>query len=282
MATSNAPYAIPRSRALERARDLVKPVLRKMGPAYTYLASKWYWLKVFANYVAVRSNPKTGLWAQTIYVESTNICNARCAFCAYPQMERPKATMPLDIFKSVVEQWTALGGDEVDVTPIVGDPFVDKFLFERLDYLMTKPEIRRFHFYTNAILMKPEHWDRLCGYGARLTVYNSFGGFDRQTYHKVMGVDKFDAAVGAITGLIEAKRRLKSAVGVQVNLRSPIGSEAGPFWDYLKKVRAEKLVVIDGIDAFDSWAEKSPSRIWPARVLRRGRCRISADPATDC
>jgi len=24
-----------------------------------------------------------------LHVEGTNICNARCVFCAYPQMERP-------------------------------------------------------------------------------------------------------------------------------------------------------------------------------------------------
>ena len=39
-----------------------------------------------------------------------------------------------------------MGGSEVDLTPIVGDPFADRFLFERLDYLNSLPDIRRFHF----------------------------------------------------------------------------------------------------------------------------------------
>jgi hypothetical protein len=31
-----------------------------------------------------------------LHVEGTNICNARCVFCAYPQMERRKQTMPME------------------------------------------------------------------------------------------------------------------------------------------------------------------------------------------
>lgn len=248
------PYVIPRSTAFEKAREALKPFLKRLGPAYAWLADKWYWTKVFANYVAIRRGSGQGLWAQTIYVESTNICNARCVFCAYPQMERPKVTMSLEVFRSVVDQWTELGGDEVDLTPIVGDPFVDKHLFERLDYLAAHPRIRRFHFFTNAILMKPEYFERLCGYGARLTVYNSYGGFDRETYHKVMGVDKHAEAEAAIRGLIEAKRRTGSTLGIQVNLRSPLGTERGPFWDFVEAARRDGLISVDRMHAFDSWA----------------------------
>ena len=69
-----------------------------------------------------------------------------------------------------------------------------------------------------------------------------------------MGVDKFDEAVGAIRGLIEAKRRSGSELGIQVNLRVPPGDAKGEFWDYLRSCAAEGLISIDGINAFDSWA----------------------------
>ena len=37
-----------------------------------------------------------------LHVEGTNICNAECVFCAYPQMERRKQTMSMEDFRRVV------------------------------------------------------------------------------------------------------------------------------------------------------------------------------------
>ena len=34
-----------------------------------------------------------------LHVEGTNVCNAECVFCAYPQMERKKRVMPMDDFE---------------------------------------------------------------------------------------------------------------------------------------------------------------------------------------
>jgi len=252
---------IPRSGAWDKAKDAVKPALRAAGGQrlYTYLTEKYRWALVFVNYLAMRHRwlgriLGNAAWPDSLYIEGTNICNARCVFCAYPQMERPKKTMPLEMFRRVIDEYAAAGGSEVDLTPIVGDPFVDKFLFERLDYLASVPTVRRFHFFTNAILIKHEHLERLAAYGEKLTIYNSFGGFDRETYHRVMGVDKFDEAVAGIRGLIETKRRTGSRLGLQVNLRVPAGSERGEFWDYLVAARSQGLITIDGIDAYDSWA----------------------------
>ena len=242
-------------------REMIKTILKMVGGVRLYgiVTEKYHWGMVFLNYLLMRNRALArllgiGAWPQSLYIEGTNICNARCVFCAYPQMVRPKKTMALDHFKNVIDQYALMGGREVDLTPIVGDPFVDRFLFERLDYLDSLPGIRRFHFFTNAILMKPEDYPKLTAYGSKLTVYNSFGGFTRPVYHTVMGVDKFDEAVGAIRGLIETKRRSGSTLGIQVNLRVPAGDAKGEFWDYLLSCAAEGLIVIDGIDAFDSWA----------------------------
>lgn len=77
-----------------------------------------------------------------LHVEGTNTCNAECVFCAYPQMERKKLVMSKVLFERVVRDYLAMGGQHVSLTPIVGDPFVDRFLFERLDFLMALPQVR--------------------------------------------------------------------------------------------------------------------------------------------
>ena len=216
------------------------------------------WALVFLNYALMRSRianwfHRFGVWPHALYIESTNICNARCVFCAYPQMRRPKVTMPLATFKKAVEQYLELGPGEIDLTPIVGDPFVDKHLFERLDWLGAHPKVTRFHFYTNAILMDAERVERLLRYDERFMIFCSFGGFDRKTYAAVMGVDKFEEAVGNIKALLEAKRRSGSHIGVCVNLRIPPGSAHGEFWDALCRARDENVITFDETDDFDNW-----------------------------
>ena len=195
----------------------------------------------------------SGAWPHTLYIEGTNICNARCAFCAYPQMQRPYATMPVDLFKKAVDQYLELGPGEIDLTPIVGDPFVDKFLFERLDWLAAHPKIKRFHFYTNAILMKPEQLPRLLAYGERFMLCCSFGGFDRETYRTVMGVDKFDEAVAHIRGVIDAKAQAGSSIRLQISLRVPPGNARGEFWDFLNKMSDLGMITIESVADFDNW-----------------------------
>ena len=256
-----AKYRIPGSRLWDFLRESIKPALKKTGGAKVYhtIAEKYHWGKVFLNYLLMRNRRisqwlNIGAWPQSLYIEGTNICNASCVFCAYPQMERPKKIMPIEDYKQVIDQYVRMGGDEVDLTPIVGDPFVDRYLFDRMDYLDSIARIRRFHFFTNAILMKPDKYMRMLRYGAKLTVYVSFGGFDRETYRRVMGVDKFQEVADSIRGFIEAKRNNGSRIGIQVNLRIPPGNNQGEFWEYLQACVPAGLITIDSVDAFDSWA----------------------------
>ena len=98
-----------------------------------------------------------------------------------------------------------------------------------MDYLDSLPQIRRFHVTTNAILIKTEHYPKLLKYGGKLAVYTSFGGFDRETYHKVMGVDKFDKAVSGIRGLIDSKRQITRRSASRLVCRIPKGNNAASF-----------------------------------------------------
>ena len=85
------------------------------------------------------------LWAHRHLVPSsglvtgvTNICNAKCSFCAYPKVVANKTLqtgiMPFDVFKKAVDEWAVVGGQSLDLTPVVGDPLVDPGLLEKVDY----------------------------------------------------------------------------------------------------------------------------------------------------
>src|SRR5262245_8331298 len=64
-------------------------------------------------------------------IETTNICNSNCVFCANSVMTRRKGTMDMQQFKKAVDGYAAAGGDSIDFTVSIGDPLLDKKLLER-------------------------------------------------------------------------------------------------------------------------------------------------------
>ena len=191
-----------------------------------------------------------------LHVEGTNICNARCVFCAYPQMERRKQTMSMEDFRRVVADYVAMGGRSVSLTPIVGDPFVDKHVFERLDHLMGLEEIRSISFYTNAILMDAEKSERLMAYAEKLHVHVSWGGFDEATWNEIMGVKKFQEARDAVLAFLEIKERTGTEIPFTLALRCPDSACTGELWETLSAYERRGLVEIAGMVDYDSWAGK--------------------------
>lgn len=192
-----------------------------------------------------------------LYIEGTNTCNAKCTFCAYPQMERPKQVMPMEDFRHAIDEYVAMGGKHVAITPIVGDPFVDPYIFDRLDDLYNRPQIQGFHFYTNAILMKPKIIDRLLQYGERLTIFVSWGGFDRNTYKALMGVDYFDLVSRNITAFIEAKQQTQSPTQLTIALRCPSSNFQGDLWQQFRTWENQGLIAMEGHNMeYDSWGGK--------------------------
>ena len=249
-------------------------------------AAACYWGRLWANYALMRSTfvswvRRVGAWPRSLILEGTNICNARCAFCAYPQMKRPKTVMSLKVFRDAVDQYLSLGYGEINLTPIAGEPLLDPRLFERLDDLSSRPEVRQFYFYTNLIALNERSTDRLTNYDARFSMLCSLGGLDRPAYRSVMGVDKFEEVAANIRRLLDAKKLKKSRVGVQINLRVSASRMNGPFWDYLRRMRDDGLMRLEAMDRFDNWGGKiAQEQVREAGLIpqtlapRQGPCRL--------
>ncbi len=218
---------------------------------------------------------------RALHVEATNVCNARCVFCAYPRMQRPKETMSMTRFADVVDQYVALGGSHVSLTPIVGDPFVDPHLFERLDHLARRAEIRGFYFFTNAILMIRRQSRRLMGYGERLKVCVSMGGFDRGTYARLMGVDRFDKVWQNLEDFVAVAEETGSRTALEIHLRCAPRDLWGPAWQRVQTWQRQRRLRLAAIYDYDSWAGKIPAQELEAHGLRpsgmphkRGACEL--------
>ena len=171
------------------------------------------------------------LWAHrhlepssTLVTGVTNICNAKCTFCAYPKVVANKTLqtgiMPFDVFKKAVDEWAAVGGQSLDLTPVVGDPLVDPGLLEKIDYAVNHAHIKDVVLTTNAILInKNDTYKRLIDLGIG-GVFISTQGASREVYEKIYGVKHYDDAMSGIRNLMEYNRSKGEPARIVVRFRN--------------------------------------------------------------
>jgi radical SAM protein with 4Fe4S-binding SPASM domain len=188
----------------------------------------------------------------------TNICNAKCSFCAYPKVVANKTlqtgVMSFEVFKKAVDEWAGLGGSRLDLTPVVGDPLVDPGLLDKLDYAVGKG--MRVSLTTNAILLvKNDNYRQLIDRGIR-EVYISTQGTSKAMYEQVYGVKQFDEAMSGIRHLLEYNRSRGEPVKIAIRFRNaekPSAITRSPeFKKYLLPYFSENVRVNFTVD-FDNW-----------------------------
>lgn len=158
-----------------------------------------------------------------LFVSPTNICNARCVFCAYPKLMRDPAyrrgTMPFEIFKKAVDEYVQLGGRELCLTPTLGDALLDPGLVEKIDFARQQG-IREVHLYTNGILLaKHELYRNLIDHGIT-NIGISMQGCDPAWYRKVYGVDTYAQLMEGTYNLLRYNREKGEPARITVRFRN--------------------------------------------------------------
>ena len=96
-----------------------------------------------------------------LHIETSSACNLKCCFCAYVKKQSPKISMKNDFFKNCIDQAVDMGFRRLEMTPCTGDVFMDRHIFEKLEYLEQKPELESYQFFTNFTIPKPDHIELL-------------------------------------------------------------------------------------------------------------------------
>lgn len=112
-----------------------------------------------------------------LLVEPTNLCNLKCAFCPTSDEEllkrvgRPKGTMPLELFKKVVDDCKAF--IHADGTPGIngfyphkdGEPLLHKDIAEMIAYAKKANIAKEIRLITNGFYLTPEMNQKLIDAG---------------------------------------------------------------------------------------------------------------------
>jgi sulfatase maturation enzyme AslB (radical SAM superfamily) len=194
----------------------------------------------------------------------TNICNAKCSFCAYPKVVANKTLqtgiMTFEVFKKAVDEWAAIGGQSLDLTPVVGDPLVDPGLLDKVDYAVNKARLKGVVLTTNAILLdRNDAYKKLIDLGIA-GVFISTQGANREMYEKIYGVKHYDEAMSGIRHLMQYNREKGEPAKIVVRFRNaekPSQIIRSP--DFKKNIQpflSEKVRINFTVD-FDNWGGQS-------------------------
>ena len=141
-----------------------------------------------------------------ITIENTNICPANCLICPREQYTQKLGIMDFNLFKKIINQvsnQTNVG--TIDIGGF-GEPFADKLLFERCEYIRQMlPKVKIFTS-SNCFLMTLDKYDDICKYidSLKISVY----GISKKVYEEChRGSLTFEQTYSNILGLLERDKK---------------------------------------------------------------------------
>ena len=156
-----------------------------------------------------------------LQIETTNVCNARCVFCAYPGMQRDKGVMSIPLFERIVKEYAAMGGGPVSLTPVVGDALLDPHLLDRLRILDACPQVSQTSLTTNGIALDRYHDKELrCLLEQLDCIQVSIGGLDRVTYAALYGVDRLPQVQQGVERLLALREGVSDPAHITFAFRT--------------------------------------------------------------
>lgn len=134
----------------------------------------------------------------TIKLENSTACNAACHFCPHPDLtERMGLSMPMDLFKKIVDE--AVTSEAITSYTVggLGEPLLDPLLDERISYIHARTAFP-ISIYTNGVALNPKRFERLkeAGLSNMVVSLNAVSGNQHERIMRLRG--KFEMVLGNI------------------------------------------------------------------------------------
>ena len=188
---------------------------------------------------------------QYLTIETTNVCNANCTFCAYQYLERPKQVMTDQTYALALAQYFELGGGGLGVSTIVGDPLLDPRFVARIVQARSSPLIKEIGTTTNCLHLHKVGAEKLLTSGIS-SIMVSTTGFDAEMYHRIYRSTRYIQMRDNVLDLLRTNKRLGSPVKITISLRldrPPAEVIAYPDFQEVKDL----ATAVDWNAYFDNW-----------------------------
>lgn len=177
----------------------------------------------YLDFIIVRTNGN-----RFIEFELSNICNARCVFCPYPDMlKTDKKFMHMDesILNKIKLKLNAFKGELVSFTPTTGDTLLHPHWHSAMLGVIEHKGISRATMFTNAIALDEEATSNLLDLidldkeGKLSQIYFSVGGLNAENYKSLYQVDRFEKVKTNITRFIQMLNEQNKCTGIHLHFK---------------------------------------------------------------
>jgi MoaA/NifB/PqqE/SkfB family radical SAM enzyme len=142
-----------------------------------------------------------------VYVELTNACNARCTTCATPQMVRPRAIMPQELFRRIIDQCAEHGARKI-LPFLHGESFLVPEILDYFAYVRRHAPDSHLNVTTNGSKLTPEMTERILRDDLLDSMIFSIDGGDRRTFESIRLGLSYDEVRGNALHLIRRRNAL--------------------------------------------------------------------------
>jgi len=165
-----------------------------------------------------------------VEMEISSICNSRCIFCSYTSFSKNnkiRTLMSEETYEKVLEKLRQVKYDIISFTPTTGDTLVNPDWDKYIQKTFSLDSVKTIIFYTNGILMNSLNIEKLIQLirsdkqRKLFSLLFSLGGYDRETYLYMFGVDKFDLVRDNLRLLLTRLQQEKMSILVQLEFRIP-------------------------------------------------------------
>lgn len=209
-----------------------------------------------------------GFLPRQLAIETSSFCNAKCIMCPTQEMSRPRGFMSTELHRLVVDkvaEWRA---------PIsiishagLGEPLLDRGLFEKIQYEKKVFEGAQIAVYTNGSLLDGERSQMVLEAGVDELSF-SLNAFRKETYEAVMKL-AYERTVENIHKFLEMNKAKGSPVKVHVSL-IPTDLHSREEIDQFSQYWIEKVSSV-AIPPLISWGgflrHHQEKKQWPCRYL---------------
>ncbi len=192
-------------------------------------------LKIFfytqLNYIKMRYNKLIGNQEipdilNNINIEISSKCNLGCKFCGYPKRnlnDHPHTTMSDLDFESNVKQCETLGYENIGLSPVSGDIFMDKNIYNKFE-ILENSKINGYYFYSNFIPIQKNLIDQLFLFKKLNFIGISIYGHDLESFKKITDSNQvsYYRLIENLKYLYESLLKLRNNFVISIDQRDSI------------------------------------------------------------
>jgi MoaA/NifB/PqqE/SkfB family radical SAM enzyme len=220
--------------------------------AMDYLRRKIYDSRFFDS--SVRPLAKSlEEWPGALLIDITNRCNAKCVWCPNPDLTNVGA-MDMDVYRKIINDYGSRGG--VITFGTFGEPLMDKYMKERIEYLKYFPKIHKVEILTNGFFLNQNIVPTIIENGVGVDI--SLDELDKETFEDVKKMN-FDIVRDNIVSFLKANSMAIKPVPVNIRIKTMKTVEETMEQELFKIITSyDCSIVLNSIDdnIISNWAGK--------------------------